>query len=272
MRLHSQKHVAQMPLLCKTFQTDAEAVLYAEPHLQSMRAALAFAKTVSAASRLARWVRTISFVQWSDDKAPLYEDRFYADPNNIDRPPDPLPCRVVGTGLEKLRKLTSIVVHDRVAMRTIAAIFEKTNIRLLRITGEFLVLDQSTVMFLKAQQRLEELRLYHHYAEDFDKLGLRRIRVLSCPYRLLRGLDKGNLHRLTHLNVTSVMSEDDIAEIISFVGPQLVSLRLEQNVWKQKGRLYPTNGYAWDRYPRLKFLHVRHCQSHANVSQQIAFS
>ncbi|RPD58530.1 hypothetical protein L226DRAFT_614685 [Lentinus tigrinus ALCF2SS1-7] len=263
-RLHSQHHAAQMPLFCKTLQVEAEAALYSTPHLPSMRAALTFAHTISAASRLGRWVRMISFAPWPDSKAPLYTNRFYGDPNTIDRPPDPRKCRIIGTGLENLRRLTSIVVCDRTALRTIAAVFDKTGIGLLRVTGDPLVLDEPTVAFLKTQRRLEELRLYHHYGEDFEVLGVRRVRVLSCPYRLLSGLDLRQISHLTHLNVTSVMSEGEIAGIIQVLGPQLVSLRLEQNVWKQKGRLYPTNGHAWDKCPLLKFLHVRHCQSHAN--------
>lgn len=273
-RAYSQHDAAQLPLLSKAVRAEAESVLYHEPHLASLRAALAFADTVSSAPRRARSVKAISFAHWPDDKAHLSVTRAFdvataildEDPDAIDRSPAMHRCRMVGTALEKLRRLTSITICDRTAMRTIAAVFDKTRVRLLRIVGEHLVLDQPTVAFLKSQQRLQEVRLYHRDAEDLETLGLHRIRVLSCPYRLLAGLSDDHLCRLTHLNVMSVMSEDDIAGIIHAVGPQLVSLRLEQNVWKQQGRLYPTNGHAWIQCPRLKFLHVRHCQPHANVS------
>lgn len=264
-RAHSQNQAAQMPLLCRALRAEAESVLYHQPQLTSLRAALVFADIVSAAPHLARWVRIISFSQWPDQQAPMSANRSCAETNANDRSPDTQLCKLVGLGLKKVMGLSTILVRDHRAMRTIAAVLDGTNIRVLYITGDHLHLDEPTVAFLKTQQRLKELRLYHRDGQDFDSLGLRRVRILSCSYSFLSGLGAG--HLLTHLNVTSVTSEYDIAGIIRVVGPRLVSLRLEQSVWKQRGRLYPTNGHDWDRCPMLRFLQVRHCLPHANVSR-----
>ncbi len=126
-RAHSQNQAAQMPLLCRALRAEAESVLYHQPQLTSLRAALVFADIVSAAPHLARWVRIISFSQWPDQQAPMSANRSCAETNANDRSPDTQLCKLVGLGLKKVMGLSTILVRDHRAMRTIAAVLDGTN-------------------------------------------------------------------------------------------------------------------------------------------------
>ncbi|TFK85599.1 hypothetical protein K466DRAFT_566528 [Polyporus arcularius HHB13444] len=161
------------------------------------------------------------------------------------------------SSLAHLRRLSTIIVQQPGAQLVVFRLLRGLDVPLRRLIGTPVDMNRHKI-FIQQFPELEEIHLYGD-GSSIEYSRLPSLRILSCRSCILTGARTGitPCRTLTHLSVAEVTSED-IDKIVDVLGSQLVSLRLEQMVWDEQGRLYPTNGPAWRKCSRLKCLHVRH--------------
>ncbi|KAI0753144.1 hypothetical protein C8Q80DRAFT_496075 [Daedaleopsis nitida] len=74
------------------------------------------------------------------------------------------------------------------------------------------------------------------------------------------------MKNLTHLWLTNLLDSEAVNDALDLLGPQLVSLRIEQTFWTREKRVLPTaREVHWDQCTRLRFLQVEdHVSTSAN--------
>ena len=274
-RAHGQAAAARLPLICQALRLEAEEVLYHAPLLKTQKRAMVFGRTVFACPRRANAVRELAFNAWPgwEGKA-IYTRRHDFDRiiesllRGVKEELDPAEAWMteLRSSLAHLHRLATIVIRQPGARHVVLCLLEGLDVPLRRLKGTPIDMDFTLQDF----PDLEEIHLSNDPGFEVGDLEIPKLRILSCPGRTIMRSNPVACPTLTHLSVTKVTSED-IYCIVCVFGPQLVSLRVEQSVWDEQGRLYPTNGPQWQACTRLKYLNVRHYQWFHDVSSTYTF-
>lgn len=133
------------------------------------------------------------------------------------------------------------------------------------LRGDSMDYSEEVVELLKAHPDLEEIRLLligPHAAQPPPSLAgvrLRKLRALAVDTFLFEKhvLQDHHMKNLTHLWLTNLGDAEEVNEALDLLGPQLLSLRIEQSFWAMEERVFPTaREVHWDQCTRLRFLQV----------------
>ncbi len=240
-------------LFLSALRHEVESILYKTPFLAGVVSAVRFAESISQSTCRARAVEalTINVSARDNDQADLYRD-------------------TVRSILDAVPRLVSIDMrgdprrHRRPFSGSwrIPTLLEGKTLPLRHIRGFPAFLDQGYAATLRVLgPQLEELRLTTKPSSldipappTLACVKLPKLHTIACDMYILRHIK--DTRNVTHLWLIAV-GQEELNEAVDLLGPQLVSLRIEQGFVNPQGPMYPTERLVrWDRCTRLKFLHV----------------
>ncbi|KAI0669077.1 hypothetical protein C8Q78DRAFT_228276 [Trametes maxima] len=242
--IETQSRIAALARLCARVRHEAEAVLYRAPTVATTIAVVSFAKTIATCERRARAVRELSIQPHGHPS----DDRYL----NALRP--------VFFKVPRLSTLNVIMPpHFRGTGDRIVELLRGTQIPLRSIRGITFLLDEDIAKGLREFPDLEDIRVRGDGPQSstvfpLSSLNLPRLRVLKTDTIVWQ--ETRRIATLTHLYVTTPLSEEALARLVKVYGPQLVSLRITRALGRFDGRMYPGKVFPWDKMRKLRYLHI----------------
>ncbi|KAI0717534.1 hypothetical protein C8T65DRAFT_737867 [Cerioporus squamosus] len=251
-----QRHFARAVRFLSALHHEAEGLLYKKPLLAGTTSAVRFAESISQSTHRARAVEALTIkVTARDNKtSELYLDTLSAILDAVSRL----------VSLEMWGDLRSASARPFSGSWNLSTLLKGKSPPLRYIRGYPVRLDASYATTLQVLgPQLEEVRLLSQAVilnepavpGTLADVELPNLHTLACDIFILHQMKA--TRNITHLWLVDRFDAQAINEAIDLLGPQLVSLRIEQTSNNPQGPMYPTERpVRWERCTRLKFLHI----------------